>query len=260
MSLGNKAADHTLYALLPRSLTHLTVCLPERHVNARLSDIEPIIKTRLRKLVKLELYSQIYFPSPDITYAPTLKSENTSLREIRLSHVSAPQGAIESFLSSVGSTIQTLALHHVSSPFSSMLFSSCPNLRRLDLGRGSNTNAEGEVIDLYSTTDHRYLHSLKVHFDSSLRLEDLIDEIEVPRLVTSSGGGGGVKQYTYLKTLELVGSYPSDVSTEGGWKNAKLMNKLMQVAKERGCTLLINGRLIESAGDLWVALMGQNLE
>lgn len=267
LSLGNKAADHTLYPLLPRTLTHLTVSLPENHVNARLADIEPIIRTRLRNLVKLELYSQIYFPSPEISYPPVDKSEITSLREIRLSHVNTPGGALESFLASVGSTVHTLALHHVSSPFSSTLFSHCPKLRRLELGRsgGFDEDDDGDgVIDLFSTTDHQYLHSLRVHFDSSLRLDDLIDELEVIRLVVPirDGSGGAIvnTKYTYLRTLELVGNFPGDVLqvNESGWTDSKKLDRLIKLAKERGTLLLINGRMIKTMGALFVALLNQN--
>ncbi|GAA5965093.1 hypothetical protein JCM3765_004854 [Sporobolomyces pararoseus] len=265
LSLGNKAADHTLYPLLPRTLTHLTVSLPEGHVNARLADIEPIIRTRLRKLVKFELYSLIYFPSPEISYPPVDKSEITSLREIRFSHVNTPAGALDTFLASVGSTVHTLALHHVSSPFSSTLFSYCPKLRRLELGRsGGFEDDDGNgVVDLFSTTDHQYLHSLRVHFDSSLRLDDLIDELQASRLVVPLRGGrtGAVVglKHTYLRTLELVGSFPGDVvGSENGWTDAKNFGRLIRAAKEKETLLLINGRIIKTIEDLWAALLNEN--
>ncbi|GAA5912718.1 uncharacterized protein JCM6883_006212 [Sporobolomyces salmoneus] len=261
LSLGDKAADHTLYPLLPRTLTHLTVSLPRDHINARLSEIEPLLKTRLRKLIKLELYSQVYFPSPEITYSRPSSSEPTGLRELRLSHVSTPHRALESFLSSVGSSIQTLALHHVSSPFSSALFSYCPKLRRLELGRSTNEVEDGNnVIDLYSTTDHSCLESIRVHFNSGIRLDDLVDEVRAPRIVTPKGlGGAEGRDTTYLKTLELVGCFPDDQGGfESGWTNSNQIDELIKVAKEKGTIVMINGKMIETMGDMWSALFNQD--
>ncbi|GAA6006152.1 hypothetical protein JCM11491_002051 [Sporobolomyces phaffii] len=248
LSLGNKAADHTLYALLPRSLTHLTVSLPENHVNARLADIEAVIRTRLRKLVKLDLYSQIYFPSPKVDYPRSHRSDATTLREIRLSHINTPAGALDAFLASVGSTVHTLALHHVSAQFSSTLVSHCPKLRRLELGRSPSSAyvAYNQPLCRFSATDHAYLHSLRVHFDAGVSVDNLVGELEAARV-------GG----TRLGTLTLVGAFPADLVLDraAGWTRADAIDRLVRVARDVGTVLVINGKMVESFGDLWIALL-----
>jgi len=249
LSLGNKAADHNLYSSLPRSLTYLCVALPENHVNARLPDMATMITTRLKKLIRFELYSQIYFPSTDIYYPPTSKSDPSQLREVRLSHIRGPPGTLDSFLASLGSTLHTLALHHVSANFESTLFAHCPKLRRLELGRSQYT--EVPATNRFSTVQLNYLHTLRVHFDSTLSVDDIVQEVEASRIAG-----------THLRTLEIMGTFPGDVP-EGediGWATAGEIDRLMNAVKAYGTMLLIQGRVIESTGDLWVALfaMSQN--
>ena len=206
-----------------------------------------MINTRLKKLVKLELYSQVYFPSSEIHYPPTSKFDPSQLREVRLSHIRGPAGTLDAFLSSTGSTLHTLALHHVSANFESTLFASCPKLRRLELGRSQRE--ETPITNRFSTISHAYLHTLRVHFDSDLSVDDIVRELEASRIAG-----------THLRVLEIVGAFPGDVPEggESGWTKAGEIDRLMKAVKENGTMLLIQGRLIESTGDLWVALLAMS--
>ncbi|GAA5886910.1 hypothetical protein JCM16303_006757 [Sporobolomyces ruberrimus] len=241
LTLGANAANHTIYGILPPTLTHLCVALPTYHVDARLSQVFQTVRTRLPYLIKFELYSQIYFPSPlETIYPRKNRSEKTALRELRLSHVETSRTDLEAIFSVVGSTLYTLAYHHVPALDLSLstVLSSCKNLRRLELGRTASYQTSAPTFPYLPR-----LHSLRIHFYSALSPSEVIDALETPRL-------GG----RHLETLELVGKFPGDV-VGSCWKDAKLMDKMVRVAKEKGTLFMINGRMIETVGDLWVALM-----
>ncbi|GAA5850366.1 hypothetical protein JCM3766R1_004323 [Sporobolomyces carnicolor] len=263
LSLGHRAADHTLYEILPRTLTHLTVALPDGHVNARLSEVATALRTRLRSLVKLELYSQKYFPNPlDISYPPTsivtgrgvTTTSSSSLRELRLSHIKSTTVELQNFVESVGSNLYSLALHHVGSTFSPDLLGASPSLRRLDLGRcelyppaaaRDDSQNDDDADDAATESDikrrqdefyafriksHKFLHTLRVHFDSKIRVADLVRELDVCR----PNGHEGIAPV---------------------FGDSTAMNELFKEAKRCGTMVLVNGNTVETFGDLWSALL-----
>ncbi|GAA5968623.1 hypothetical protein JCM11641_007703 [Rhodosporidiobolus odoratus] len=241
LTLGDKACNHEIYPLLPSSLEHLCVSLPMYHSDYSLLPISTEIKDRLDSLVCLELYSQIYFP-PTIhsRYPPKQEGDTTtsSLRELRLSHIAAVPGDISQFLDTLGENLYTLALHHISEHPSTLL-AGCPFLRRLEVGVSHSLNpSESSFFDALSAP---FLHYLRVHFNSSISLSDLISALPV----LSQNG---------LKTLELTGFFPDDLGG-AGWKSGKNVDKLVQGCKEGGVELVVNGRGVESFGELWVGLL-----
>lgn len=147
---------------------------------------------------------------------------------------------MRSLISSVETTLQTIAFHHVSSLDLFSNLTGCSSLRRLEIGRLDSEFEGVSLCLLYNL--HRHLRTLRLHFDCSVLPETIIAALERRRL-------GG----RYLESLELVGSYSSDAGEEQ-WKNPKMLDKLILVAKEKGTILMINGRMIETMGDLWVSL------
>lgn len=241
LSLGEEATDHTIYAILPSTLTHLTVAIPAQHEDPRLGEVEVALRTRLHRLVKLELYSRTHFPSPEIAYSRPTETEVSSLRELRLSHIDATTQELTSLLNSVESTIQTLAFHHVLADGLLDALSGCASLRRLELGR---LDIEVDDHSLADPPSHPYLRSLRLHFSSSIPPMDIIRILKTPRL-------GG----RYLESLELVGVLPCDI-VKRTWSDAKIMDRLIRVAERKGTIFMINGRMIETMGDLWVTVIG----
>ncbi|GAA6030886.1 hypothetical protein JCM8097_008921 [Rhodosporidiobolus ruineniae] len=245
LTLGDKAADHTLYSSLPSTITHLCVALPNNHQNARLAPIADEIRTRLTSLIRLELYSHLYFPPPaEIVYPPRSENASNSLREVRLSHLNIAPGELEAFLEVVGPELYVFGHHHaLDNP--TMPFLHLPSLRRLELG------VFDFVADAYSemyldTLYCPFLHTLRVHFASALPLPHLLKHF--PSLLRNG-----------LKTLELVGIFPGDlvVHDKSCWTSGALMDQLVDETKAGGFELVVNGRPVESMGDLWRALLGQ---
>ncbi|GAA5824805.1 hypothetical protein JCM11251_005353 [Rhodosporidiobolus azoricus] len=240
LTLGSGACDHEIYSLLPPTLTHLCVSLPNYHNNTRLLPIAQEITTRLMNLRVLELYSQLYFPSTiEVIYPPRQANEPSSLREVRLSHITAAPGEIISFLDSVGSSVFTLAVHHVSEEQSAFL-EYCPSLRRLEVGR---TNYEPVAsVTFFEEISESFLSYLRIHFDSGIALSHVLENLA---FFAHSG----------LRTLELVGVFPGNLS--GDWLLGGSIDELVEQCKAGEVDLCVNGRMIETVGDLWRSLVGQ---
>ncbi|BGP19500.1 hypothetical protein JCM10213v2_007595 [Rhodosporidiobolus nylandii] len=240
LTLGDKACDHELWnARLPASLVHLCVSLPQYHADARLALVSTEIRTRLHRLKSLEVYSALYFPPPvALSYPDKQHSETFALRELRLSHINSAPGELATLLATVGAGIYTLAAHHVAEDLSSLL-DSLPSLRRLELGVNDYTTVERSASYL-SSLDSPFLHYLRVHFTSAISLAHLTSTL--PSLAA-------------LKTLELAGRFPDDLGTD--WTSGKRVDELVEACRTEQVELRVNGRVVETFGDWWAALVGQ---
>ncbi|GAA5907504.1 hypothetical protein JCM6882_003879 [Rhodosporidiobolus microsporus] len=240
LTLGSGACDHVIYSLLPSSLTHLCVSLPNHHQNARLLPIANEITTRLTSLKVFELYSHLYFPPPvELTYPGPEPNESSGLRELRLSHITATPGEIAAFLSSIGRRLYTLATHHISEEPSSLL-EYCPSLRRLELGVTHFEPPSG--TSFFRGLSAPLLNFLRVHFNSGVPLSQLLDIL--PHRAQSG-----------LKTLEFIGIFPDDLPSD--WRSGACIEALVEECKRSGIEWWVNGRIVESMGDFWRALVGQ---
>ncbi|GAA6012695.1 hypothetical protein JCM10207_005328 [Rhodosporidiobolus poonsookiae] len=244
LTLGDKACDHEIWAILPPSLTHLCVALRTHHSNARLDTVSDVITTRLTSLQVLELYSSLYFPPPiEVEYQVDSEAKST-LRELRLSHIQTTDADLSKFLYAVGANLHTLAIHRVLADAAAPL-AFCTRLRRLELGaRGFLPEQESSYFnELYLP----YLSFLRVHLASGVALADLLDAL--PLLTRPREGP------SHLKTLELVGIFPDNLSSD--WLSAKGIDRLVEICREGGVDFVMNGRPVETLGELWSALVGQ---
>ncbi|GAA5853341.1 hypothetical protein JCM8547_000290 [Rhodosporidiobolus lusitaniae] len=239
LTLGDKACDHNVYSNLPSTLRTLCVSLPTHHANARLMPVATEINSRLTKLVRLELYSHLYFPPPlDIAYPPPESGDPSSLRELRLSHIVAAPGQLEAFLAAVGSSLYTLAMHHISVNPTSLL-PSCPSLRRLELGAHHYTLPVPSFFDYVSS---QHLNYVRIHFAAGVNLAHLVSTS--PSLASKG-----------LQTLELVGVFPQDLDDE--WLSGKSIDALVEACEDGKVEFLVNSRSTGTMGELWRALVGQ---
>ena len=252
LTLGDKACDHGIWANLPSSLTHVCVSIPAMVQNARLPTVAHEVTTRLTKLQRLELFSGLYFPPPvEVVYPPAnpLDPLDSGLRELRLSHVTSP--ALEAVLVSLGRGLYTLAVHHLDVP-PTQLTPYCPRLRRLELGAASIVQPELPHSLLSPTSIHAAsLTFLRVHLASHVALEHLTASIGTIRAKQRLEG-----DHHRLQTLEVVGLFPDNLVGEG-WTSGKGIDRLVEACKRDEVRLCVNGRPVDSVGNLWGALQGQ---
>lgn len=262
LTLGDKACDHNLWNSVPASLTHICVALPPNHLNAHLETVAGALVSRLNKVQRLELYSNLYFPPPVEVVYP-YEHGLLQLRELRLSHIHAPDNGIGNLLSRVGNGLHTLAVHHIEESTGNMLHY-CRNLRRLELGAAGVLPADVNVLAAGHLTG-KYLSYLRVHFAAYIPLADLVSAVErlssapapaLPDSKKKSGSADDVVGRTSLRTLELVGRFPDDVVSEG-WRSGAQMRALVDACAAGGVELCVNGRVVEGMADLWCALFGQ---
>ncbi|GAA6060840.1 hypothetical protein JCM10212_005258 [Sporobolomyces blumeae] len=241
LTLGESAADHNIWRRLPRSMTHLCVALPTIHSSARLSLVSEQIRTRLDRLVVLELYFGVYRPRVEVDYPPTNPDDPSALREVRFCEI---DDRVDGFLLDLGTTLYALTVNDVR-PGTAPILNTCPRLRRLEV-EGSSTRAE--LPKLLTSYNSPFLHTFR--FDLSLppSVDDVIDIVSYTRF---DGRG--------LRSLELVGTLPVDANAAlddpPGWSSPRTVDRLLETTKAYGTTLTVNGRLVSSTGDLCVALL-----
>ncbi|GAA5836780.1 hypothetical protein JCM9279_007659 [Rhodotorula babjevae] len=252
LTLGDKACDHGIWPNLPSSLTHVCVSIPANVQDARLPTVAHEVTTRLTNLLRLELFSGLYFPPPvEVVYPPTdpLNPLDGGLRELRLSHISSP--TLEAFLLRLGGGLYTLALHHITVAMT-QLTPYCPRLRRLELGAAGVLTADLPQSVLSSSSVHAAsLTFLRVHLASHVALEHLTASIGTIRATQHLEG-----DHHRLQTLELVGHFPGNLVGEG-WTSGKGIDGLVEACEREQVRLCVNGRPVDSVGDLWGAMQGQ---
>lgn len=238
LSLGEGAANHHIYPLLPGSLKDLCISLPRNH---RACDFGGIVTAlgptgQLQQLRTLSLYAQVWFPPTTvIEYLDDLnlvtgQAPLPSLRELRLSHVTGKNWS--PFLSLVGPGLKTLSVHHLNEGTRSII-NHCPNLRRCELG----------VAFAYlpaSLPVSPSLHLLRVHLNSQVALDTLIRAVQN-------------KKYPMLKALDLSGLFPENV--DSSWQSGAKVDQLLEACKAQSVELSMNGYRLQSLGDLWGSVM-----
>ncbi|BGP34842.1 hypothetical protein JCM10296v2_006666 [Rhodotorula toruloides] len=239
LTLGNHACDHTVWAKLPCSLTHLCVALPNSHVDARLKLVADTITKRLRNLQRLELYSHVYFPPPvEVVYPPC--ESGLAIREIRLSHIKTTTEDMSNFFLQLAPGLYTLALHHVrfrvQAPWPQF-----KSLRRLEYGKHTIT----ENDEFFHLTQGN-VHWVRMHIEAGGRLQTLLDVIE----------RRSAHKLEPLRTVELVGNLDN---VSGNWASGKLFDQLVSACAKEGTQLYMNGRTIATHGGLWTALQSPML-
>ncbi|BGP42931.1 hypothetical protein JCM10450v2_007050 [Rhodotorula kratochvilovae] len=250
LSLGDKACDHAIWNNLPASLTHLCVALPNGHRDARLTTVANELTRRLTRVQRLELYSQLYFPPPvEVEYPPMdpRDAQDGGLRELRLSHVASAE--LEAFVRSVGRGLYTLAVHHLPAT-TERLLPYCPRLRRLELGAADQISEE-TPDQLFESLHGAHLTHLRVHLASYVSLARLTASLSTIRAAQRAAGA-----HHRLAALELVGHFPDDLVGDG-WRSGGGIDALACACEREGVALCVNGRQVESVGDMWAALLGQ---
>ncbi|GAA6046709.1 hypothetical protein JCM3770_003128 [Rhodotorula araucariae] len=248
LSLGDHACDHTIWNNFPESLTHLCVALPNGHADARLTTVAHELTNRLTRVQRLEIYSQLYFPPPaEVVYAQPDRHDprDTGLRELRLSHVSSPE--LEAFVCTVGRGLYTLALHHLPTAHEHLL-PYCPRLRRVELGAADCIDDPGILLESLHAA---HLRHLRVHLASYVSLAHLTASLASIRAEQRAQGG-----HHRLVTLELVGDFPANVYGEE-WRSGARVDALIRACRDEEIALCVNGRPVDSIGDMWAALLGQ---
>ena len=256
VTLGDKACDHTVWSNLPTTVTHICVALPAHVQDARLPTVATAISTRFTNTQRLELYSGLYFAPPlEIAYPPAdpFNSPDSGLRELRLSHISSPD--LEAFVLRLGGGLYTLAVHHLScSPES--LAPYCPRLRRLEVGAAdilSSTLPES----FFGTVHLKSLTFLRVHFASFVSLGHLTASLGTIRGAQGRGDPAApVTNPHRLAALELVGRFPGDLVGDD-WESGRGIDALIEACRREEVAFCVNGRPVESVGDLWSAIQGQ---
>lgn len=256
VTLGDKACDHTVWSNLPTTVTHICVALPAHVQDARLPIVATEISTRLTNTQRLELYSGLYFAPPlEIAYPPAdpFNSPDSGLRELRLSHISSP--GLEAFVLRLGRGLYTLAVHHLScSPES--LTPYCPRLRRLEVGAAdilSSTLPES----FFGTVHLKSLTFLRVHFASFVSLGHLTASLGTIRAAQGRRDPAAPTTNPHrLATLELVGRFPGDLVGDD-WESGRGIDALIEACRREEVAFCVNGRPVESVGDLWSAIQGQ---
>lgn len=233
VTLGNHACDHTVWAKLPRSLTHLCVALPNSHIDARLKLVADMITKRLRNLQRLELYSHVYFPPPiEVVYPPN--ESGLAIREIRLSHIVTTTEDMSNFFLQLAPGLYTLTLHYVrfraQAPWPQF-----KSLRRLEYGKHTITEND-EFFHLIKAS----VHSVRMHVEAGGQVQTLLDAIE----------RRSSHKLEPLRTLDNV---------SGDWASGKLFDQLVSACAKAGTQLYMNGRTIGTLGGMWTALQSPML-
>ncbi|BGP10857.1 hypothetical protein JCM10049v2_006751 [Rhodotorula toruloides] len=233
VTLGNHACDHTVWAKLPRSLTHLCVALPNSHIDARLKLVADMITKRLRNLQRLDLYSHVYFPPPiEVVYPPN--ESGLAIREIRLSHIVTTTEDMSNFFLQLAPGLYTLTLHYVrfraQAPWPQF-----KSLRRLEYGKHTITEND-EFFHLIKAS----VHSVRMHVEAGGQVQTLLDAIE----------RRSSHKLEPLRTLDNV---------SGDWASGKLFDQLVSACAKAGTQLYMNGRTIGTLVGMWTALQSPML-